>query len=155
MVELKASESEVDSDSESNPEGGKRIIDVEPSAMVATTKVRPSEPEEPEEGEHLFHSQMWVMGTPIHFIVDNRSQKNLILAEVVKRLNLQTKLHPQPYTIIWICQGRDLCVSRQCHLPYRIKPLKDEVLCDIYPLEVRDVLLGQPYLWKRHAVYES
>ena len=31
----------------------------------------------------------------------------------------------------------------------------DEVLCEIAPLEVCDVLLGQPYLWKRHAIYES
>ena len=31
----------------------------------------------------------------------------------------------------------------------------DGVLCDIAPLDVSDVLLGQPYLWKRHAVYES
>ena len=31
----------------------------------------------------------------------------------------------------------------------------DEVLCDISPLEVCDVLLGQPYLWKQHAMYES
>jgi hypothetical protein len=45
MVELKASESEIDSDSESNPEGGKWIIDVEPSATVANTKFHPSKPE--------------------------------------------------------------------------------------------------------------
>jgi hypothetical protein len=56
MAEMKAFELEVDSDSKSNPEGGKWIIDVEPSATVATTKVWPSEPEEPEEGECLFHS---------------------------------------------------------------------------------------------------
>jgi hypothetical protein len=56
VAELKASESKADSDSESNPEGGKQIIDVEPSATVVTTKVRPSEPKEPEEGERLFHS---------------------------------------------------------------------------------------------------
>jgi hypothetical protein len=31
----------------------------------------------------------------------------------------------------------------------------DEVLCDIAPLDVSDVLLGQLYLWKRHAMYES
>jgi hypothetical protein len=99
MVELKASESEVDSDSESNPEGGKRIIDVEPNATVATTKVRPSEPKEPEEGECLFHSQMWVKGAPLHFIVDSDSQKNLISTEVIKQLDLPTTLHPQPYTI--------------------------------------------------------
>jgi hypothetical protein len=58
VVELKAFESEVDSDSESNPEGGKWIIDVEPSATVTTTKFRLSEPKETEEGECLFHSQM-------------------------------------------------------------------------------------------------
>jgi hypothetical protein len=39
-------------------------------------------------------------------------------------------------------------------MSYDIKPFKDEVLCADAPLEVCDVLLGQPYLWKRHAVYE-
>jgi hypothetical protein len=33
--------------------------------------------------------------------------------------------------------------------------LKDEVLCDIYPLKVFDVLLVQPYFWKQHVIYES
>jgi hypothetical protein len=84
MAEMKASDSEVDSDPESNPEGGKRIIDFEPSSIVATNNVRPSKPEETEEGEHLFHSQMWVKGAPIHFIIDNGSQKSLISAEVIK-----------------------------------------------------------------------
>jgi hypothetical protein len=40
-------------------------------------------------------------------------------------------------------------------MSYNIKPFKDEVLCDVVPLEVCDVLLGQPYLWKHHVVYES
>jgi hypothetical protein len=38
---------------------------------------------------------------------------------------------------------------------YDIKPFKDEVLCDVSPLEFCVVLLGQPYLWKCHVVYES
>jgi hypothetical protein len=70
-------------------------------------------------------------------------------------MNLPMKPHPQPYTIDWLHQGIHLCVSQQCHLPYNIKPFKDEVLCDMSPLEVCDVLLGQPYLWKYHVVYES
>jgi hypothetical protein len=36
-----------------------------------------------------------------------------------------------------------------------MKPLKEEVLCDVAPLEFCNVLLGQPYLWKLHDVYES
>jgi hypothetical protein len=78
VVERKASKSEEDSESISNPEGGKHIINVEPSVIVATTKVQPRELEEPEEGEQIFHSQMWVNGAPLHFIVNSGSQKNLI-----------------------------------------------------------------------------
>ena len=63
--------------------------------------------------------------------------------------------HPQPYKIEWLSQGRDLHVSQQCRLPYAINPFKDEVLCDVAPLEVWDVILGQPYMWKHRVVYES
>jgi hypothetical protein len=36
---------------------------------------------------------MWVKGTPLHFIVDSGSQKNLISAEVIKQLGLSTTPH--------------------------------------------------------------
>ena len=159
MAERKVPESDACSDSESEldkgNEKGKQIIDVDPNTTIATAKIQKNEPEDPKEEECLFHSQMWVKGSPLQFIVDSGNQKNLISAEVVKRLGLLTIAHPQPYTIRWLHQGWDLCVSQQCHLPYNIKPFTDEVLCDISPLEVCDVLLGQPYLWKRHVVYES
>ena len=89
------------------------------------------------------------------FIVDSGSQKNLISAEVVKRLVLPTTQFPQPHNIGWLHEGQDLRVHQQCRLPYSIKPFTDKVLCDVTPLDVCDVLLGQSYLWKRHAVYES
>jgi hypothetical protein len=63
--------------------------------------------------------------------------------------------HLHPYTIGWLHQERDICVSQQYRLPYGIKPFKGELLCDIYPLEVCDVLLEQQYLWKSHVLYES
>jgi hypothetical protein len=28
-------------------------------------------------------------------------------------------------------------------------------MCDVYPLDLCDVILGQPYMWKSHIVYES
>jgi hypothetical protein len=78
VVDLKSSELEVDSDFESNIEEGNQIIDVKPSATISTTKVQPSEPEKPEEGEFLFHSQMWVKGATLYFIIDINIQKKLI-----------------------------------------------------------------------------
>jgi hypothetical protein len=61
----------------------------------------------------------------------------------------------QPFNIGRLRQVRDIRVSQQCCLSYNIKSFKDEVLCDVAPLEVGDVLLGWPYMWRRHVVYES
>ena len=98
---------------------------------------------------------MWVKGIPLHFVVDSNNQKNLISTEVNKILDLPTTPHPHRYNISWLGQGWGIHVTQQCLLPYGIKPFKYDVLCDVTPLEVCDVLLGQPYMWNRHVVYES
>ena len=84
LVEMKSSELDPNSDSYSKMDKGKHIINVEPSSTISTTKIQPEDIEEPEEGECLFHSQMWVNGVPLHFIVHNGIQKKLISAEVVR-----------------------------------------------------------------------
>jgi hypothetical protein len=48
---------------------GKQIIDAEPTSTITATTIQLEELEELEDEEHLFHSQMWVKGTPLHFIV--------------------------------------------------------------------------------------
>ena len=75
---MKSSELYLDFDSNSEMDKGKKIIDAKPSGTISMTWIQPEDLEELEEGEHLFHSQMWVNGVPLHFIVDNRIQKNLI-----------------------------------------------------------------------------
>ena len=69
VAEMRAFESDAWSESESGPDKGndkgKQIIDAEPNATVATTKIQKEEQEDPEEEEHLFHSQMWVKGSPV------------------------------------------------------------------------------------------
>ena len=82
-----------------------QIIDAYHIAIVTTKTIQPEEPIDPKEGEHLFHSQLWVEGTPLLFIVDSGSQKNLISAEVVKQLGLSTTPHLHPYNIRWLHQG--------------------------------------------------
>jgi hypothetical protein len=58
---MRASESDACSDTEleaekGNDSRGKKIIDAEPNATVATTKIQKEEPEDPKEEERLFHS---------------------------------------------------------------------------------------------------
>jgi hypothetical protein len=84
----------LDFDSDHNK--GKHIIDVELTTTIAAKTIQLEEPKELQDEEHLFHSQMWVKGTPLHFIVERGSQKNLISANPVKRLKLPMMPHPQP-----------------------------------------------------------
>jgi hypothetical protein len=105
VAEIKEKESNPGSESDSENTGKRKIIDADPTAIVATASIQPEEPTEPEEGEHIFHSQVWVKGTPLHFIVDSRSQKDLISTEVVKQLGLSTTPQLKPYNIGWLLQG--------------------------------------------------
>ena len=50
---------------------------------------------------------------------------------------------------------KDYLSGWQCHLSYSIKPFKDDVICDVAPLYVYDILPGQPYMYQCHGVYES
>jgi hypothetical protein len=84
VVKIKEKEPNPDSKSDYENTGKGQIIDADPTAIVATATIQPEEPTNPEEGERLFHSQIWVKGTPLHFIVDSGSQKNLISAKVIK-----------------------------------------------------------------------
>jgi hypothetical protein len=98
---VKVKDTELNPDSESDPENIENIhiIDTDPTATVATTKIQLEEPIYLEEGERLFHSHMWVNKTPLHFIVDNDIQKNLISAKVIKQLGLSITPHLQPTTL--------------------------------------------------------
>jgi hypothetical protein len=103
VVNIKDKDPNPESKSDSKNTGKRHIIDEDPIPIVATALIQPEEPTDPEEGEHLFHSQMWVKGTPLHFIVDRGIHKNLISVEVIKQLGLSTTPHPQPYNIGWLC----------------------------------------------------
>jgi hypothetical protein len=113
VVEFKETKSIHESDSDSDNNKRRQVIDAEPTATIMTTTIQPEELEDPEEGELLFHSQMWVKGTPLHFIVDRGSQKNIISTEFVKQLDFPTTPHPQQYNIRWLRQGQYLCVGLQ------------------------------------------
>jgi len=67
MIELKTSESNACSNSDSEPDNGndngRQIIDADPNATIATMNIQKEEPRDPEEEEHLFHSHMWAKGS--------------------------------------------------------------------------------------------
>ena len=67
------------------------------------------------------------------------------------------KDHNRPSTLHHRVDSPRMGSSRQLAVPPSLqhKPFTDAVLYEISPPDVCDVLLGQPYLWKRNVVYES
>jgi hypothetical protein len=55
VVEIKDKEPNPDSEFDYENNGKGQIIDMDPTAIVTTTKIQPEEPTDPEEGERLFH----------------------------------------------------------------------------------------------------
>jgi hypothetical protein len=84
VLNLKETEPSPNLDFDSENIKRRQIIYFEPTATIRTKTIQKEKPEDIEQGEHLFHSQIWVKGTPIHFIFYSRSQNNLISTEVVK-----------------------------------------------------------------------
>ena len=82
------------------------------------------------------------------------SQENLISEEIVKKLHLETKLHPKPYPLGWVCDNAQLQVTKQCRLRFSITSgFVDEVDLDVAMLNICGIVLGSPYLYDRKDIF--
>ena len=48
-----------------------------------------------------------------------------------------------------------ILVSEQCLIRLKIGPFTDEFLCDIMPMDCCHILLGRPWQFDRHVVYDG
>ena len=64
----------------------------------------------------LFHIRVISKHTKNDIVFDSGSQENLIFEEISKKLQLETKLHPKPYPLGWVCDNAQLQVTKQCRL---------------------------------------
>jgi hypothetical protein len=102
----------------------------------------------------LFHIRVIMKNTKINTLIDNGSQYNLILEEVVKKLGLKTKVHQKPYSLNWISKDHKFPITKKCIIKFAItSKYVDEVVCDVVPLETCGMVLGSPYLYDRKAIF--
>ncbi|KAL6179143.1 hypothetical protein ACLB2K_050659 [Fragaria x ananassa] len=105
--------------------------------------------------EQLFVVKLQVKTSLVDAIVDSRSQKNFISEALVQKLGLQMVKHPKPYPLGWIQKDTRLSITNQCTFKFALhESYIDEVTCDVVPLDACQVILGNPYLWDRDAIYK-
>nr|KYP50605.1 hypothetical protein KK1_027542 [Cajanus cajan] len=95
--------------------------------------------------ENLFHTRCKVLDNTYSLIVDSGSSCNCCSTRLINKLALTTLSHPKPYKLQWINEEGGIVVNQQVNIPISIGKYKDEVLCDIVPLDASHILLGRPW----------
>jgi hypothetical protein len=88
-------------------------------------------------------------------IVDNGSTDNLVSTEMVEKLELETIVHPNPYRFLWLQTRHQVNVTKQCLVEFKIGGYKDEILCDVIPMDVCHLLLGRPWKYDRNVIHDG
>lgn len=104
----------------------------------------------------LFHSRCTINDRVCNLIIDSGSCENVIAEEVVSKLKLPIQPHPSPYKLGWIQKGNDVSISQCTLVEFSIgNAYKDQILCDIAPMDVCHLLLGRPWEFDRRVTHDG
>lgn len=65
------------------------------------------------ERKNLFHRQCKCNGNVCNVVIDGDSTDNLIFEEIITKLNLERRRHPNPYQITWLQKDHKALVNEQ------------------------------------------
>ena len=71
---------------------------------------------------------------------------NVVSKDVVKLLNLKVEPHQNPFRVAWV-NNHTLPITQRCLVSIQIGDYKDEIYCNVLPMDVAHVLLGCPWLY--------
>ena len=74
---------------------------------------------------------------------------------VVDKLGLPTISHTKPYKLKWLSEVGEIVVNKQVLIHFSIGKYKDEVLCDVVPMEATHVLLVRPWQYDRKVFHDG
>jgi len=99
--------------------------------------------------ENIFHTRCLINDRLCSLIVDGGSCANVASTRIVDKLGLSTIFHAKPYKLQWLSEVGEIIVNKQVLIAFSIGKYKDEVLCDVVPMEATHVLLGRPWQFER------
>ena len=126
-------------------EGSEDIITADDvRVMVTMRSLSIKIEEETIQRQNIFHTKYLINNQVCLLVIDSGSCINVISTLLVDQLGLKTTEHLNPYTLQWLSERGEIRVSKQVLITFSIEKYKDEVLCDVAPIEVGHLLLGRP-----------
>lgn len=112
--------------------------------------------EEPWLRHNIFHTRCTAQGKVCDVIIDSGSCENVVSNYMVEKLKLPTQNHPHPYNLQWLNKGNEIIVSQRCLVTFSIgQKYQDQVWCDVIPMDACHLLLGRPWQYDRHVLYDG
>ena len=94
----------------------------------------------------IFHTVIHSGDNKCMFMIDGGSSMNVVSKDDVKLLNLKVEPHPIPFRVAWV-NDHTLLVTQRCLVSIQMGDYKDEIYCDVLPMDIAHVLLGRPWLY--------
>jgi hypothetical protein len=88
-------------------------------------------------------------------IIDSGSTDNLVSIEMVYKLELKRTAHTRSYKLSWLQKGHEVMITKQCLVEIKIGGYKDEIPCDVIPMNVCHILLGSPCQYDRNVIHDG
>lgn len=79
---------------------------------------------------------------------------NVASTTLVENLGLPTSKYLKPYQLQWLNDSWEVQVTKQVLVPLSIWKYKDEIICDVVPMEVGKILLGIPWQYDRRVMHD-
>ncbi|RDX73446.1 hypothetical protein CR513_46940, partial [Mucuna pruriens] len=63
--------------------------------------------------------------------------------------------HPMPYKLQWLSENGELVVDMKVSLGITLGNYKDNISCDVVPIEAKHILLGRPWKFDRKVIHDG
>ncbi|XP_059287581.1 uncharacterized protein LOC132040912 [Lycium ferocissimum] len=114
-------------------------------AIVARRAMGALAREESDQRENLFHARCKIVDKVCSLIIDGGSCTNAVSQFLVESMKFPTRKHTNPYKLQWFNECDEMRVNKQAIIKFSIGKYKDEILCDVVPMQACHLFLGRPW----------
>nr|GEU28732.1 hypothetical protein [Tanacetum cinerariifolium] len=106
--------------------------------------------------DNIFRTKYTSKGKIYDKIINRGSCENVVSTYMVEKLGMKTEDHPEPYQLTCSKKRNTIKVSKGCLVQFSIgKSYKDEVWCEVIPMDTAHILLGRPCQFDRKIKHEG
>ena len=99
----------------------------------------------------IFHTIIQSGDKKCKLVIDGGSSMNVVSKDAVKLLNLKVELHPNPFRVAWV-NDHTVAITQRCLVSIKIRDYKDEIYCNVLPMDVAYVLLSCPWHYDLNVI---